>query len=391
MRIGLVLNTSPSYSETFFQSKISGLKYQGFDVILFAENKASNFDLCQVKSPPKVSSFFGIQFIMLLWKFFQLGLTAPKQSYHFFCLERNSGRSLKETIKNIYLNSHILPEKLDWLHFGFATTALRSEHVAKAIRAKMGVSLRGYDIALYPLKHPECYRLLWHNVDKVHAISNDLLELAYQNGLNSEKPVKKITPAVDVSLYRRETPISTFHSPLKIFTVARLHWKKGLEYTLEALAILKKQGIPFRYTIIGAGEEYERLAFAAYQFGIQDWVSFKGKIPHDQVKSELENADIYLQYSIQEGFCNAVLEAQALGLLCVVSNAEGLSENIIHGRSGWVVPKRQPRLLAEQIKAILEMDEQYLLKIRTAAIERVRNEFNLEKQQQEFIKFYTEE
>ncbi|MBK7870836.1 MAG: glycosyltransferase family 4 protein [Saprospiraceae bacterium] len=52
-----------------------------------------------------------------------------------------------------------------------------------------------------------------------------------------------------------------------------------------------------------------------------------------------EKADIYLQYSIQEGFCNAVLEAQAMGLLCIVSDAEGLPENILHGQTGWVVPK----------------------------------------------------
>ena len=96
--------------------------------------------------------------------------------------------------------------------------------------------------------------------------------------------------------------------------MGRLKWVKGLEYTLEALGELHKKGVDFEYTLIGEGEEYERLCFAAYQLGIRDKVSFKGKMSHSEVKKAMEQADIYLQYSLQEGFCNSVLEAQAMGL-----------------------------------------------------------------------------
>src|SRR5690606_170832 len=109
-----------------------------------------------------------------------------------------------------------------------------------------------------------------------------------------------------------------------------------LEYTLEALSKLKNEGIKFEYTIIGDGIEKERLLFAAYQLGIKENVNFAGKLSPSEVKEELEKTDIYLQYSIQEGFCNAVLEAQAMGLLCIVSNAEGLSENDMDKQTGWV-------------------------------------------------------
>ena len=107
--------------------------------------------------------------------------------------------------------------------------------------------------------------------------------------------------------------------------------------------------------IIGDGSEYERLVFAAYQLGIKDHVTFAGILPQVDVKKQLEHSDMYLQYSIQEGFCNAVLEAQAMGLLCIVSNAEGLAENVLDGKTGWVLPKRQPELLAEKIKDVIGM------------------------------------
>ena len=79
-------------------------------------------------------------------------------------------------------------------------------------------------------------------------------------------------------------------------------------------------------------------------------------LSQSKYKIDYQNSDtlnvimhsIYLQYSIQEGFCNAVLEAQALGLLTIVSDAEGLPENVIHGETGWVVPKRKPKFFAQK-------------------------------------------
>src|SRR5690554_4017054 len=201
-------------------------------------------------------------------------------------------------------------------------------------------------------------------------------------------PFEKITPAINIDLFQSETTeLSSKERPVLI-TTGRLHWIKGYVSTLEALALLKEQGIDFVYKIIGEGKEYERIAFAAYQLGLTERVQFLGKLPHAEVKAELEKADIYLQYSIQEGFCNAVLEAQAMGKLCIVSNAEGLTENVLHGKTGWVVPKYSPYLLAEQIKKVLLMEEGEQARFSRNAMERVREEFNLEKQTKEFVDFY---
>jgi colanic acid/amylovoran biosynthesis glycosyltransferase len=297
--------------------------------------------------------------------------------------------SLKTTFENLYLNSHILPQKLDWLHFGFATMALRREHTAEAMGARMAISLRGYDISLYPLKNADCHKSAFDKADKVHAISDALLEKAFRLGLRTNKPTYKITPAIDINRFKRTSTKKLLdRKKLNILTVARLKWVKGLEYTLEALSILKKDGVEFEYTVIGEGSEYERLAFAAYQLGLKAEVQFAGKLPHESVKSRMAQADIYLQYSIQEGFCNAVLEAQAMGLLCIVSDAEGLPENVLHGKTGWVVPKRAPVMLAQQIKEVFNMSPEMHHEIRQNAISRVRSDFNLQKQQQEFLDFY---
>jgi colanic acid/amylovoran biosynthesis glycosyltransferase len=71
-----------------------------------------------------------------------------------------------------------------------------------------------------------------------------------------------------------------------------------------------------------------------------------------------------------------------------VSDAEGLSENVLHEKTGWVVPKRQPQLLARQIEAVYNLPEQKLKGIADFAVSRVKKDFNLEKQRNEFLTFY---
>ena len=79
-----------------------------------------------------------------------------------------------------------------------------------------------------------------------------------------------------------------------------------------------------------------------------------------------------------------------MGLLCIVSNAEGLQENVLDGETGWVVPKRQPKLLADKIQEVIAMNNLDLLKIRERAQDRIQQQFNLEQQKNQWINFFKE-
>lgn len=371
-------------------SKIKGLQESGHQVVLFVQKKDTSFKLCKVVAAPKVyRRNLILQFILIGFWFIKL-LLHPRRFFRFIHLEKGANRPWKQIIKNFYTNAHILTEDLDWLHFGFATMALQSEHVAKAISAKLAVSLRGFDVAIYPLKHINCYDLLWKHVDKIHTISDDLLSIAYTLGMHKDTEFAKITPAIDVRKFQPDLkPYKKERSnSIKILTIARLHWKKGLIDTLEALALLKYQGVIFDYTIVGEGNELEELRFAIYQLGLTNHVTLMGKKTHEEVVLLMNQCDIYIQYSISEGFCNAVLEAQAMELLCVVSDAEGLSENVLHKQTGWVVPKRDPVALAERIMHVIKLSDKEKHIIRSHARDRVIQSFNLEQQQKAFVKFY---
>ncbi|MGR7811997.1 glycosyltransferase family 4 protein [Lacinutrix undariae] len=386
-KIALVLAQPPAYSETFFNSKIKGLQAHGYTVTLYVGKANSKFKLCKVVVAPKVSKQLFIQllrsFCICITLLFHL-----KAVRKFIQLEHGSKSRWTQVFKRLYLNSHLLKARADWVHFGFATLALQREHVAKAIGAKLAVSLRGFDIAIYPLKHNNCYHTLWPQVDKVHVISDDLLALAYKEGLPNTTPFTKITPAIDAHFFSCSNSIKD-GKVTELLTVGRLHWKKGLVTTLEALAFVKAKGIAFKYKIIGDGSEREALLFAIHQLGLEAEVEVLPAVSPKVVAEYMQKADVYLQYSVQEGFCNAVLEAQASGCLCIVSDAEGLPENVIHGETGWVVPKRSPHLLATCIKTVVNLEFLEKEQFQKRARMRIEDAFTLAQQQKAFVEFYT--
>jgi colanic acid/amylovoran biosynthesis glycosyltransferase len=386
MKIGIVLSNTPAHSETFFISKIKGLQKKGFEVVLIVGRQQSNFNLCPVLVQPKINSFY---FIITLLKTLWFCIASYRVLKRFIQLERGSGSTSKSILKKIIVNLHILKiRKLDWLHFGFATQAIGRENIAESIGAKMAVSLRGFDISIFPLKYPHCYQLLWNKIDKLHVISNDLLDLAYENGCSTAITYQKITPAIDINTFNAIFPKKK-ETRINFLTIGRLHWKKGYEATLLALQLVKSKGVAFQYTIIGSGKEYERIAYAIYDLDLHHEVKLLGELSQTAVIENLKKTDLYIQYSIQEGFGNAVLEAQAMGILPLVSDAEGLSENVIDTVTGWVVEKNNPKLLAQKIEEILSVSEDKKQEMRITGIQRVRKEFNLEKQENEFVNFYT--
>jgi len=390
-QIGLVLAKTPGYSETFFNSKIHGLMEKGYTVKVFINKKVytpypKNWI---VQSQPQIQGPLILLIPRILLKILGGFILKPKNMVRFWRLEKKDQVRGIKRILHLYSNSHILMHNLAWLHFGFSTMTLGKENVAKAIGAKMVISLRGYDISVYPLKHSGCYDRLWEKVDKVHTLSDDLIQIARNFGMPSFVKWQKIPPAICLTRFQNDGKgYARLYPTIKILSVARLHWKKGLDYALQAIQILKEHGYSIHYTIIGEGEDWEKLNYARYQMGLEKEISFTGKISHTKIPAYMHEHSIYLQPSVQEGFCNSVLEAQAAGMLCIVTNAEGLTENIVDEKSGWIVPRRDPEAIAEKIMALRSTPVEELTQIRAAAIKRVADAFSLTHQIEKFIAFY---
>lgn len=389
MRIGIVLPSTPAYSETFFNSKIEGLQENGFEAILFVQHQNPGFKLCTVITSNKVYQNTMLQFIAFIVAFIKL-VPHIKIVFKFIGLERNMKTSWFQVFKKIYLNAHILSRKVEWLHFGFATMALGKELVAKSISAKMAVSFRGFDINVYPLKHPNCYALLWKHVDKVQSISEYLIIKAYILGLEKSTAFEIIYPAINTNKFIGNEFVADPLEKIQLLTIARLNWIKGIDLAIETMKILKDKGLSFKYHIVGGGVigEFERYKYQVVESGLENEVVFHGKQPHSSTLGLLKNCNIYIQPSKNEGFCNALLEAQFLEKLCIAFNVGGISENIIDTKTGWLVSKLNTESLALKIIEVVHLPESKKQEISENAKLRVAKHFTIQQQQQKFVEFY---
>ncbi len=376
----------PIYTETFLMSKIQNLIDDGYEVIIFSNLKREN----NTKAP-LYSSYTELSLLQLVcnipYIFFKI-----IQNYRTLLLYKKlinseySSTTLK--FKNIYSNLHILFHPVSHLHFEFSVLALGKEHVAKSVGAKMTVSFRGYDVSISILKNKNSFTQIWNNIEGVHTISNDLVKRALKHGLNANTPITKIEPAIDLLNFKPAN--IQWGGQLQITTTGRVSWKKGYQYVFAALALLKKQNIDFKYHIIGGFEEPEReeFIFLVSNYKLQNDIIFHDKMSREKVNAILDNTHIYIQYSVQEGFCNAAIEAQAKGLLTIVSDAGGLPENVIHDITGWVVPKRNPSLLANKIIEIYKLPEEKRIEFSNNAMKHASQNFDIKKQQDLFRNFF---
>jgi len=388
-RIGIVLTKPPAYSETFFRNKVDVLEKAGYEVTLFTGGKRKGGGHFR-----HISVGFDIQRprwqlpLQMAWASVRLACS-PRRTMKLFQLNQADGYSLRDNIASLMNAAHIIGYNLRWLHFGFALNAILLENLARVTGARMAVSIRGFDISIIPIKSPGAYRRVWPKVDRLHYISEALYRKALADGLPTTTSAMKIEPAVDATIADRIPKLPTPTDGITRFlTIGRLTWKKGYPHVLLALKQLKADGVRFTYHIIGEGEELEELLYLRKTFGLEEEVILTGKQTHQQTMSLLSNCDIYLQYSVQEGFCNAVLEAQLLGKCCIVSDAEGLPENVIDGVTGWVVESFRPDLLHQRIREVLALDPNLRASLTTAASERVKRDFSLDVQRENFIRFY---
>ncbi len=384
--IGIVVTKPPVYSETFITSKINGLIDIGYKVTVFSNAyKTGEYPyklVCAWSPQPRWHLILKLPVII----YYIFRNFARLCKYYKITLAETDSK--KYTFKYLISNFHILSHPIDQLHFEFAGLAINRETVAKAIGCKMTVSIRGYDVSIQPLKKGKQIKNIWKYIDEVHSISDDITRKAIQAGMPKNMPVTKIYPAINSQQFKIKNNPGSISSPLKLVSLGRMHWKKGYGYTFAALRLLKDQGVKFRYTLIGDGVQFEELIFTAKRLGLENHIMFVGQKSPDEVISLLHQHDIFIQFSVQEGFSNAVLEAQSCGLMVIGSDAEGLPENIIDGETGWIVKKRNYIDLAEQIKKILNMSNAEREKIGNAASQRVKAHFNLNNQSKAFDEFY---
>ena len=149
------------------------------------------------------------------------------------------------------------------------------------------------------------------------------------------------------------------NGPLLLF-VGRFVPSKGLDRLLEAITLLKNNP-PVRLMIVG-GEDLEstdarKFRKLAKELGIQNQVSFQGRIEQRELPIYYSAADVLVVPSRYESFGLVALESLACGTP-VVSTRVGAMESILQeGRTGHLVNSNTTQSLAEGIKSFASVSQ----------------------------------
>lgn len=109
-------------------------------------------------------------------------------------------------------------------------------------------------------------------------------------------------------------------------TLAAVNVKyKGQQDVIKAVYELKKLGKVVKYKIIGGGDD-SYLRSLTNKYNLQENIEFLGNIPHENIFDILDDIDIYIQPSKQEGLPRAVIEAMSRACLCIGTNVGGTPE-----------------------------------------------------------------
>jgi len=151
---------------------------------------------------------------------------------------------------------------------------------------------------------------------------------------------------------------------------------KGLIHLVRAWPSVVAERPEARLVIAGQGEEAARLHEAASAGGVLDSVTFAGF--RDDVPDCLAAFDLFVQPSLMEGLNTTILDALALERTVLASRVGGIPEVVEHGKTGWLVPPRDPPAIAAGILGLLE-DRELAAKLARAGRDRVLREFTAER------------
>jgi glycosyltransferase involved in cell wall biosynthesis len=137
-----------------------------------------------------------------------------------------------------------------------------------------------------------------------------------------------------------------------IGTIGRLSKQKGIIYLIQSMKKILQELPDVDLIIIGDGMERNNLEEQAKQLGIDTHIHFLGS--RQDIPQIFSRLDLFVLPSLFEGLPTVILESMYFGVPAVATDIPGTRELIKNGDNGWLVPVRNPDLLAQAIVTALK-------------------------------------
>jgi glycosyltransferase involved in cell wall biosynthesis len=185
-----------------------------------------------------------------------------------------------------------------------------------------------------------------------------------------ENTIRVVPNGFDEALVVASPPLDREPSDgrLEVLSVSNLVPDKGVDINLGALALIRREGIDARYTVVGTGPSSRELQRLADELGVAGSVRFLGRLEPAQVHRELAASDVFSLPSAPEAFGVAYVEAMAHGKPIVGCAGEGPELYCRDGEHGFLVPPRDPAAVAAAWQRLTDVE----VRLRLGASARAR-------------------
>ncbi|NTS76908.1 glycosyltransferase [Catenovulum sp. SM1970] len=366
MKIAFLVDEFPCLSQTFVLNQVQGIAHLGadVDVLALAKGKLSNEAESELNCSGNINVIYLTKnfkknrlikrSLFLLKPFFSKPILLLKSLKSIFGNYGIQGKSLLLSEIIVSLNSKADYDVIicHFAHNGFLAEKLRR---LKILEGKIITFFHGYDVSskAYQLQNQKNYRSLFQNGDVFLPISNLWHDELISKGAT---PQKVHTHRMGIELNKFKFSPRTYNpgKKFKLFSVGRLCEKKGHEYLIKAFALLPNRH-QFSIEIAGTGELADKLKSLIIELGLEDEVKLLGATSHNQVIKKLYECNLFILPSItakngdMEGIPVALMEAMAIGRLCISTKHSGIPELITENKEGLLVKEKDINGLRDSI------------------------------------------
>ncbi|MDR3725094.1 MAG: glycosyltransferase family 4 protein [Terracidiphilus sp.] len=267
----------------------------------------------------------------------------------------------------------ILRERPQVVHIGEFNAASIAVLVAKKLLRVPYVMFTYAEEITYITGRPMYLRLLKRvlcNADAVITVSDYTVDILRELGVDSTR-IHKVLPAVgreklvaaaeDADAIRKRYSLRNCRV---LLTVGRLVERKGHATVIEALTTILQSFPTVRYVIVGTGPDEDKLKKMVRQAGLQNYVLFTGEIDNNELACWYEICDIFVMPHRSlpvsrdtEGCPTVFLEASAHGKPVIGGRDGGVTDAILHDRTGFIIDGTDASKLAESVCYLLRTPE----------------------------------
>ena len=252
----------------------------------------------------------------------------------------------------------------------------------------------GSDVYEFPNQNNLKKRILIKNLSSYKAIASTSYCMARETKKYLKNKEIYITPfGVDTNLFKNLN-YEKNKNKIVIGIVKTLLSKYGIEYLIKAIKelenILEKEIFnKIEVHIYGKGSLEKELKQLAVDLNLKERIKFLGFIKNTDVSKVINQMDIFVAPSIEESFGVAAVEAMACEVPVIVSDADGLKEVVINKETGFVVPKKNYKAIAEKLKELI-LNENLRKEFGKNGRQRVLNLYNWDDNVENMINVYKE-